>query len=266
MKNLHNLLDRIPVINYHKIETKHDIGITTRTPQQFAEDLRFLHENDYHTLTFKNLLNAETIPDKSVIITFDDAYKSFYTSAYPMLKHYGFSAVVYVPLNYLGRLNDWDVQYFGKKYEHISKEELLEIHKGGMEIGSHTLSHRMLTALDKNEAEKEIAGSKTSLQALLNDDVISISYPFGRFNNTILELSEKAGYAFGVGLLSPVNSVEKYQTLSIKRFNIYRIDSGKTFRKKVEKKDAQLLLLRDRLIQIGGRATNLHQLMKNRGN
>ena len=265
MENLNILLSRIPIINYHKIETKRDIGITTRTPKQFADDMHFLYEHNYHTITFKSLSDGAKIPENPVIITFDDAYQSFYKSAYPLLKELNFSAVIYVPVNYLGCWNDWDVQYYGKRYKHITKEELLEIHNGGMEIGSHTLSHRMLTALDKNEAEKEIKGSKEKLESLLDDKIVSISYPFSRFNQSVLELTEKAGYSFGVASLYFRKLQEKYQLLGIKRFNIYRIDGKKAFQKKVEKNNVQPLVLRDWLIQKGGIATNIHQLLTNRG-
>jgi peptidoglycan/xylan/chitin deacetylase (PgdA/CDA1 family) len=265
MENLNILLSQIPVINYHKIEKNHDIGITTRTPKQFADDMRFLYEHNYHTITFKSLLDGKKLPENPLIITFDDAYQSFYKSAYPLLKKLNFSAVIYVPLDYLGRWNDWDVQYYNKRYMHISKDELLEIHNGGMEIGSHTLSHRMLTALDKNEAEKEIKGSKERLENLLSDDIVSISYPFSRFNQDILELTEKAGYSFGVASLYTRKIREKYQPLSIKRFNIYRIDGRRGFRKKVEKKKVHFLTFRDSLIQKGGRATNIHQLITGKG-
>ncbi len=261
MENFNNPLYQIPIINYHKIEKNFDIGITARTPEQFEDDMYFLHKHNFQTVTFRELLKEKKFLPNMVIITFDDAYRSFYTTAYPVLKKYNFLAVVYVPFNYLGRWNDWDVQYYGKRFKHIAKEEALEIYKGGMEIGSHSLSHRMLTALDKKEAEKEIYGSKEALEELLNDQIISISYPFSRFNDDILTLTHKAGYTFGVASLYFKGIQQKYQSLCLKRFNIYRIDGKKSFRKKTEKKNVRLLTFRDWLIQKGGLATNLHQIL-----
>jgi peptidoglycan/xylan/chitin deacetylase (PgdA/CDA1 family) len=261
MKNLIETVSHIPIINYHKIEINYDIGITTRTPQQFEQDLIFLKKHHFHPITFEDILKSEQLPQKPIIITFDDAYQSFYTIAYPLLQQYGFKAVVYAPLNYLGRWNDWDVQYYGKKYMHISQDELLEVNRGGMEIGSHTFSHHLLTKLDDNSLEKEIKGSKERLEDLLNEEIVSLCYPFSRFNNKVVEFTRKAGYSFGVASLFMRSLKEKDRPYALKRLNIYRLDGQNSFSKKVKRENAGLLMLRDWLIQKGGLATGIHQTL-----
>jgi peptidoglycan/xylan/chitin deacetylase (PgdA/CDA1 family) len=261
MKESIKAISRIPIINYHKIEENYDIGITTRTPEQFKDDLEFLKRNHFQTITFNDLLTNEPLPQNPIIITFDDAYQSFYNTAYPLLKEYGYSAVIYAPLDYLGEWNDWDVQYYGKKYRHISKDELLEVHKNGMEIGSHTFRHLLLTALNDAELEREIRGSKEWLEDRLNEAVVSIGYPFSRFNDKVIAAARKAGYLFGTASLFIRPLKEEDRLLALKRSNIYRIDGRSGFAKKVKKENERLLLVRDWLIQKGGLATGIHQFI-----
>ena len=104
-----------PVINYHKIEPETDIGITTRHPSDFIEDMKLLLRNGYTPVTFKDLKHKKELPNLPVIITFDDAYLSFYKYALNFLTENRLKVVLFVPAGFIGKTNDWDVQFFQKK-------------------------------------------------------------------------------------------------------------------------------------------------------
>ncbi len=242
------------IINYHKIEIKSDIGITTRHPDNFAADLQELDNQGYKTINFQDLLSPIKMPEKPIIITFDDAYLSFYESAFGLLKGKKMKAVVFVPVNFIGKMNNWDVQILNKKYKHMSEEHIVEIYENNIEIGSHTLNHKFLNSLPDLELERELRASKEKLETIINKPVHSISYPFGKYNKRVIKIAEKY-YDFGVKLLPSFFKDNFNQKLILNRINIYRNDSRKDFRRKLEYQNYLGLLTKNWLIQQGAWAT-----------
>ena len=255
------IAQNLTIINYHKIETDRDFGLTTRHPSDFNDDLECLLQNGYKTVTFKDLKENKNLPDKPIIITFDDAYLSFYENALNFLLAKSMKAVVYVPVNYIGKTNNWDVQLFNKKYVHMNEQQLLKISNKGIEIGSHALSHRFLNHLNKEELKLELKRSKEVLEKIIYTDVLSVSYPFGRANLKVLEIAKKY-YDYGVQLLHSKKYPSSYINLSLKRINIYRTDSREFFLKKLEFDKHPIVKIKSQLIQFGAWATILLQKIK----
>jgi len=254
----------IPIINYHKVELKSDIGITTRRPQDFINDIHSLTDLGYQTITFLDLHEEKPLPPKPVIITFDDGYESVFTKVLPVMRSAGFKGVVYIPSAFINRYNDWDVQFGNKKFKHLNKAQLLELQGHGFEIGSHTVSHMALTKLSPGEIARELAKSKGELETILGREVISVCYPFGQFNNDIIRIAKECGYRFGLG---SVHYNREDENMALRRFNIYRFDSRNIFNKKLVMKKKSFLVLRDRVIQKGGLATVYYQkIIKNKYN
>ncbi len=251
------------IINYHKIEKKSDIGLTARHPEAFKRDLDTLVQEGYTTINFHHLKAQGKLPAKPVIITFDDGYLSFYDVAFKELLKRNMTAVVYVPVNYIGKSNDWDVQLGYKKYAHMTAQQLQEIAEQNFEIGSHTLNHKYLNGLSDSELEKELGESKRMLEEQTAASVISVSYPFGKYNKNVLKLSQKY-YDFGVQLMPPFFRDSPDNKLCLQRINIYRTDSAATLKKKLSYSNYKLLIIKNRLIQQGAWATIL--LKKMRGN
>jgi len=253
----------IPIINYHKVDSSADIGITSRHPKKFAADMRLLAEEGFCTVTFKELLSGKPLPDKAVIITFDDGYASVYEQALPLMRQMNFRGVVFIPAAYINRFNDWDVQFAGKKFRHLTVDELRTLHDSGFEIGSHGLQHRLLTAADEQSVE-EIGESKKKLEDLLQSDVVSFCYPFGRFNAALAKQVANAGYRFAVASVYYRRVPQPAALYTLKRFNIYSMDSQKMVLNKLKMNFHSLPAYRDYLIQLGGRATVFYQKMKDK--
>lgn len=119
---------------------------------------------------------------RAISITFDDGWDSDYKIAFPVLKEYEFKATFFIT-----------TQWINKK-GYVQERWLKEISQSGMEIGSHTLSHRYLTQLSENEAYEELYGSKCKLEELLGREVTAVSIPGGEYNGKIIKLAYKAGY------------------------------------------------------------------------
>ncbi|MDI6840386.1 MAG: polysaccharide deacetylase family protein [bacterium] len=228
----------LPILLYHEV-TDFDFSGTWVTPHQFESQMRYLHKNGYTTITPYEIISTgsfgnskSSIHNSNILITFDDGYESFYYKALPILLRYGFRATIFVVTNYIGRENLWDVS-IGRRRRHISLAQLDELKKYGFIIGSHTRMHPDLTKIRLNQAKDEILNSKLELEDKLGSKVDFISYPFGRYNATILDLVKEAGYRLSFTSNPFVNSKSV-----LGRMGVYIIDSLANFKSKLYKKDS----------------------------
>ncbi|MBX7151356.1 polysaccharide deacetylase family protein [bacterium] len=189
--------NNIPILVYHKIDNRMDFGISSVTPNMFE-----LHIKELYNLGFQCIGISESFNQSSKIkgccIVFDDAYENVYINAFPILKKYGFTATIAVITDFVGKNNSWDV-HFGYKFKHATWEQLKVLVENGWEIASHTCSHRSLTMLQRNEIKNEVLDSKIELQNRLNIAVRHLVYPFGRFNNKIMQITAASGYNSAAG-------------------------------------------------------------------
>ena len=244
---------RIPIINYHKIEDRSDFGITTRKISDFKRDLDMLCYQGFETVDFNDVSMA-SLPSRPIMITFDDGYTSFINHAMPALLERGMKAVVYIPTDFIGKANNWDVHIGRFKYKHMDRHQISSINTAGMEIGSHGCSHRFLNILPLTTLENELKKSKMLLEKMINKNVLSISYPFGRANQRVLRMVQKF-YTYGVALNQKTEKDTVYNRLLLNRLNIYRTDSQKRFLRKVQAAEDNRLIWFDQLIQQGSWAT-----------
>lgn len=131
-------------------------------------------------------------------ITFDDGYASVYEHACPMLARRGMTATIYVVVDSLGGINEWDKRVGDREERMMSVEQARELAEHGFEIGCHTLTHPRLTSLDDDQLAREVADSKRKLEDLMGREIASFSYPYGDFDNRVLGAAAAAGYANAV--------------------------------------------------------------------
>jgi peptidoglycan/xylan/chitin deacetylase (PgdA/CDA1 family) len=122
------------------------------------------------------------LPSKPVILSFDDGYADFYTTAYPVLAQHGFKAVSYVVPGFFGRGG------------YMTASQVLELDRDGIEIASHTWSHLDLTTLPPDALAREVQAPKAYLEQLLGHPVVDFCYPSGRFNDNVVAAVGAAGY------------------------------------------------------------------------
>ncbi|MBU5486231.1 polysaccharide deacetylase family protein [Clostridium sp. MSJ-11] len=176
----------IPVLMYHSIN--YEEGNELMVPkEQFREQMNYLYENGYTTLTLNQLydffINNKPIPEKSVVITLDDGYKDNYTNAFPILKEFNFNAVVFVITNNIDNHKNF-----------LTSEQILEMDKNGIEIQSHTANHERLPTLSYENQVRTLKVSKEFLEKLLNKESLYIAYPYGDANSDTIKAAKEAGY------------------------------------------------------------------------
>jgi len=153
--------------------------------------MKYIKDNGYTTLTLKELYdyfeNKTPVPDKSVVITLDDGYEDNYTAAFPILKKYDLKATVFV----ITSQTDKNAAY-------LTSAQIKEMDAAGVQIESHTVTHRDLDTLSYNDQYKELKDSKSFLENLLGRSIDYIAYPSGKYNNNTLKAAEAAGYKMGL--------------------------------------------------------------------
>jgi peptidoglycan/xylan/chitin deacetylase (PgdA/CDA1 family) len=156
------------------------------TPVDFARQMDWLAASGYHPIDFDDLrgylLGGGDLPDRPVVLTFDDGYRDLYTAAYPVLRAHHFKAVAYI------------VSGFVNSPVNVTADQVLEMDANGIQIGAHTVSHADLTKLSGAGLWHEVADSKASLEGLLGHPVLDFCYPSGRFDDRVVRAVQAAGF------------------------------------------------------------------------
>lgn len=196
----------VPVIYYHSVDKNADNELTI-TPDMLEEQLNYINDNNYITITmeelYEHLQKNKPIPEKSILITFDDGYMNNYTEAFPILKNLNMKATIFC----IG--NSLDGSYY------LSEEAIKEMSDYGIDIQSHTVNHLHLDTLSYDEQLLELKNSKEILEKITGKEIISIAYPFGDYNEDTIKAAKNSGYklAFTTNL-----------GLSDRDDNIYELD------------------------------------------
>ena len=181
----------MPILMYHYIRVNPDprdvLGFNLSvTPSDFKSQMDWLAANGYHPIDFDDLRGYlwrnEILPERPVILTFDDGYRDLYTTAFPILRTRNFKAVSYV------------VSGFVNSPSYVTADQILEMDASGIQIGAHTVSHSDLTTLSAPSLHHEVFDSKAMLEALTGHPVIDFCYPSGKYNDAVLAMAHAAGF------------------------------------------------------------------------
>ena len=190
----------IPILVYHRFaeDCNSPLCMPAKT---FEAQLKYLKKKGYHVITADELKAfleyRQGLPQKSVLITMDDGYRSVYTIAYPILKKYGYTATLFIYTDFVG------VSKMA-----ITWGQLKEMKANGFTIGSHTISHSDLTQPKEGESEpefivrveKELFVSKQIIDNKLKQDTYFLAYPFGYYDQRSIQIAKKAGYKLAMSV------------------------------------------------------------------
>ncbi|MEK4471330.1 MULTISPECIES: polysaccharide deacetylase family protein [Bacillus] len=220
--------EKVPVLLYHHLlkgNEKENSEVfknkgTTLAVEQFEKQIKYLADNNYRAITAKELegfiKNKKNLPEKSVLITFDDASKSNYTYAYPILKKYKMHAISFVVTS---KISDQEEKFDPNKIQALSKAEMAKM-GDVFEFGSHTDS---LHKLEKGEAavfnknDVEIKNDILKSKSVLKTDYFS--YPFGKYNDTIVKVLKDSKFQVAF-VNSPGYATKESNILKVNRFAI----------------------------------------------
>lgn len=237
--------EMIVILTYHRVNDKSDFitqGMDGRdvSVKNFERHIRYLKKN-YQIISLDDFIRyvkeENGLPKKSAIITFDDGYQDNYTNAFPILRRYNVPATIFLIADFITAKK---LMWLHRFYYHLellspdeeahiaseiylSGDQIREMNRAGISIGSHTLTHRVLPQLNEDEVKNEILGSKRKIEEILEKPILHFAYPFGdnsSFTPTIKELVRTSGF------LSSCSRFEGINTAASDIYTLKRIGIG----------------------------------------
>lgn len=224
------------------------------TPSAFKEQMVFLWENGYSVMSLEDLISClrieKDLPHKSVVITFDDGYKSAHTNAFPILKKYGFPATIFLATNYIGsdEIFPWLNHLVGRNqrlkssFMPLAWEEVVKMSEDSIAFGSHTCTHSNIRTTSKKDFEDEIRKSKRIIENKTSKKVTLFSYPFSfpKYRRSYRDVVDAAkdtlrnnGFLGACTTIIGTNSL-KSDPFCLKRIQIKNTDDLSHFKAKTE--------------------------------
>ncbi len=215
--------NKLTIIYYHEVVKKNEgFSYQKIEADKFEEQMRYLRDNDYVSLTFSQL--KDPLPEKAVIVSFDDGFRTVFENAAPIMKKYGIKGNVYLP-----------TAYIGEKPQFMTWE-MVKLLQGDFEFQAHTHNHVDIRALCKEDMQKEIMQSDELFDKYLGYLPKAFCMPFGTYNNTskkILNGIDRYDYL----LASYYGSIKKYDKGKVlPRIGISNDDTIEIFEKKLKGK------------------------------
>lgn len=215
--------NRLLVIYYHEIvDDGEGFSYQKLEKKRFEQQMKYLKERGYQTLLFRDL--EKPLPEKAVIISFDDGFKSVYENAVPIMARYGVKANIYLPTKYIGHNNHfmtWDM--------------VKELHEtGDYEFAAHTHSHVDIRTLNDEDMQKEMDLSTELFSRELQYNPIAFCMPYGTFDKkSIALLKDKSQYKYILGSFYGMIKQSQLEKKILPRVGISNEDTIKVFEKKL---------------------------------
>jgi len=194
---------RVLILMYHYISVpppgadavRQDLSVS---PEHLEEQLRYLREQGYVSITLYDLLLASQtgapLPPKPVVLTFDDGYRDNYVHAFPLLQRYGFTATFFVIVAFI------DNEY----PEYLTWNHVQEMAAAGMDIQAHGYTHPDLREIDMDALIFQVLRPKEAIEARTNKAVRFFCYPSGHYDERVIRVLRSANYWGAVTLISGV--------------------------------------------------------------
>jgi peptidoglycan/xylan/chitin deacetylase (PgdA/CDA1 family) len=196
----------VPMLMYHSIGTT-----TTRRfrsfavdSAEFAEQMDYLDDHGYQTVTAGEIAERQgsgtSLPERPVVLTFDDAYEDFYTAALPVLRKHGFSSTLFVPTGCVGTTAWFNAFMGGEDHPMMSWAALSDALTEGVEIAAHSHTHPHLDLVPGNVVRDEVNRSRGLLEDHLGVAVEGFAYPFGYWNRAARAAVADGGFRYAVAV------------------------------------------------------------------
>lgn len=206
MEEQKSFLASVPILAYHQVVS--DDSLTEHSAyvmplSRFERQMQFLYDFGYRCITLDEFLRSWKSGlhhrEKVFILTFDDGYENFSTTAFPILSHYGFTATVFLVANCIGKVNHWDENANAPL---LTWDQIKELREAGISFGSHTSSHPHLPSLSNEQASRELVGSKELLESFLGQEVSFLAYPYGESTSEVQHIAAQTGYVAACGVIT----------------------------------------------------------------
>ncbi|MEO8433863.1 MAG: polysaccharide deacetylase family protein [Pyrinomonadaceae bacterium] len=219
----------IPVIFYHKIDRPAPDSLVRggfTPPGRFARQMAYLKKSGFVFYTASELVahfqQHGVFPEKGIAVTFDDGWQDNFTNAFPVLKELGVKATIFIIPSVVGETSTKAAAKGEGPRAHLSRAEILEMARAGIEFGSHSLNHRWLPQLTPTEVKFEVEEARTQIEQLTQKPCLTFAYPAGYFSDEAKEIIRAAGHtAAFTTVYGPTDQIDLY---ALNRTEVLRHD------------------------------------------
>ncbi len=181
----------VPILTYHHVGIPSGKWrLNTVSEKSFDYQMNFMKRHGFEVISFDDLVEGikkgHEFSRNTVVIQFDDGYEDNYKYAFPILKKYGFPAIIFLISDKVG------------KPDFLTWDQVKEMEKYNILAGAHTRHHAYLPRLNLTQAQDEIAGSKKIIEDNLGHSIDYFCYPSGGFTVDVKRLVKDAGYKAAV--------------------------------------------------------------------
>lgn len=234
-------MPKLPVLMYHNVSeaTTNSVGLTISI-EKLEEQFKFLKDNGYTTLHFKDLQalkGPSDYPDKAVIITFDDVYVNQFEYAYPLLQKYELKASFYIPFQYVGGSDDWN----DGTEPIMSVAQLQSLAPETIELGLHSYAHGNYSDMSVEDIQEDFDKCKAFIVEHNLEIHNTLAYPYGKFPRkgeeqlAFFKTLNNNRIAYGLRIGNRVNIFPFKNNYEVQRIDIKGEDSLATFKKKLKR-------------------------------
>lgn len=187
----------VPVLMYHKLgKSPSGVRLPSLYVSQklFRQQLADLKSGGFTTASLEVCLTANNNSKRRIVLSFDDGFENVLRMGLEPLHAAGFRAIQYLVSGRLGATNDWETREGEAEERLMDAAQVREWLAAGHEIGAHTMTHPRLTRIPLAQAREEIIASRKSLEDAFGRAVTHFCYPYGVYNEAILDLVAEAGF------------------------------------------------------------------------
>jgi peptidoglycan/xylan/chitin deacetylase (PgdA/CDA1 family) len=239
---------------YHEIaaspDTKSRLAVP---PDKFAAQVEYLHDAGFTALTFTEAARALAgdpgqLPERPVVLTFDDGYADFHSQALPVLEKFGFTATVFVTTGWIA---DAGKHAAGTALgPMLSWGQIREVAMAGVEIGAHSHGHPQLDQISRSQLRDELTTPKDLLEAGIGQPVPSVAYPFGYSSAQVRQAVGAAGYRHACAVAN-ATARPGADELAVPRLTVRASTRPQTFERVVRGGQESTIYLKDHALTKG---------------
>ena len=219
-------------LTYHRIDSNIHVGLNVVHPDNFRKHVKYIA-----------VVNRQIGDSQNpILITFDDGYESVFTNAFPVMEEYGLKGIVFPITGYIGKYNDWDINFYINRVRHLNITQIQKLSDAGWQIGSHGHRHRAYSNLTIQERIQDLNNSKIILEDIVGKSIYSFCPPFGNLPMDCWKIIQDAGYRqiylpkpFIMNFTTPTSLIINFTR------SIYSIDNARIIQKKYLKYKSEII-------------------------
>jgi peptidoglycan/xylan/chitin deacetylase (PgdA/CDA1 family) len=231
-------MTRLVILMYHMVcnpQTEKEARYAC-PPHRFAQHMKLLAHGPYNVIGMDQVQNfcagKRSLPENSVVITFDDGFRDNYEQGLPILQQHKFPATLFLTTGMVSGSNLWMSGEYPNR-PMLNWNQIIEMQKYGVSIGGHTVNHVRLPQLSDDEANREIIDCKTTIEDKLGIPCLFFAYPYGLYDERHAKAISQAGYELACSTRSGFNTPGT-DPFKLRRLEIYGTDLRQHLKRKIK--------------------------------